>query len=134
MPTILSYPKRLTDPEWKKTEKTHKIAATGVGETLRKAEKSVKALSDQLKLNKDHAKVVALAKTAVADCKASGALLNQVVSKYKDQGAKDAIFDYRHRINRLASELEALTKLTDRDDIADKGDRVAERVKTIVGA
>lgn len=131
---ILTYPKRLTDPEWKKTEKAHKIAATGVGETLRKAEKSVKALSDQLKLKKDHAKVVALAKTAVADCKASGSLLNQTAAKYSAKGAKDAILDYRHLINRLGSELEPLTKLTDRDDIGDKADRVADRVKTIIGA
>lgn len=131
----LSFPKRLSDPEWKKTEKAHKIAATGVGETLRKAEKSVKALSDQLKLNKDHAKVIALAKTAVADCKASGDHLHKTGGKYStNKPAHDAIFDYRHLMNRLASELEPLTKLTARDDIADKADRVADRVKSIVGA
>ncbi|MBL8295463.1 MAG: hypothetical protein JNN08_26695 [Bryobacterales bacterium] len=131
----LSFPKRLSDPEWKKAEKAHKIAATGVGETLPTAEKSVKALSDQLKLNKDHAKVIALAKTAVADCGASGTHLNKTASKYStNKPAYDAILDFEHLMNRLASELESLTKLMPHDDIADKADRVADRVKSIIGA
>lgn len=134
MPQDLVYPKRLSDPEWKKAEKAVNVSATGLGEKLRKAEAAVKALSAHLKTRKDCAKVVTLAQAAIAAANAASSHAHKMGFKHDvNSPAGKTIGDFRHRLSRLASELEPLLKVRKEDEIADKADRVADRVKSIIG-
>jgi hypothetical protein len=83
----LYYPKKFTDPEWKKEEKRIKVSATGIGKALRDLEKAVGAVNAQVKGKavippKDFPKIQALYKaSADAGGKALAAITGQKVTK-----------------------------------------------------
>jgi hypothetical protein len=109
---LMVFPKVLSDPEWKKTEKAGGVSATGVGQTLREVETLYKKLDAGIEAAKQHntdAKQAKPAKDAtVAAIEKSVKTLDAVITKVKDAKKKQIITDFRFKLNRFGSELKNL--------------------------
>ncbi len=109
---LLTFPKILSDPEWKKTEKAGGVSATGVGQTLRDAETLYKKLDVSLESAKQHktdAKQAKPSKDAtVAAIEKSVKTLDGVLTKVKDDKKRKILADFRWKLNRFGSELKSL--------------------------
>ena len=109
----LNYPKKYTDPEWKKAEKTIKVSATGIGETLRTLETAVKAASTALdhKTNLQTIEKIVLAAAAATkkpyDTMSAAAAK---AKKAKNAAAVEYIDDLAFAVRRYGHELESLAE------------------------
>ena len=132
---MLTYPKKYTDAEWKKAEKTIKIEATGLGKTLRDMEKTAKTLDQGyvalVARKTDAAKVKAALKAHQVTTKKAADQIDDTWRKQKDKTpAEKYLSDLRFSIWRYLDELKEL-KPDDRrgpeDGVERFNDRVASR-------
>lgn len=129
---VAAYPKQLTDPVWKKVEKKGGVSATGVGQTLRDAEKVYKGFHDVLEAleqgKTDVAKVAPAQRAAAAALHKSEKTLEGVVQKVKNADKKKYLDKYRMFIGHIASEIEQFDP-KDRRGLKFPLDRYNDRVK-----
>jgi hypothetical protein len=125
----LSYPKAFSDAEWKKSEKQIKVSATGVGKTLRDLQKAVQAINSELAGGQDAKKLVLLFKAANVIAKKSyEAISDQWRQAAKGSAAEKYLVDFRFKMGRYQSELEAFDP-ADHRGMQWPVDRFNDRVK-----
>jgi len=126
-----AYPKQLTDPIWKKVEKAAGVSDTGVGQTLRDAEKVYATLATAmatLEAGKTDAKKVQPAqKAAAAALTKTAKTLGPVVAKVKNAEKKKFLAHYQSYVEHVAKEITAMD-LEDRRGLKIPLDRYNERV------
>jgi hypothetical protein len=114
---LTAYPKVLTDPAWKKVEKAAGVSATGVGKTLRDAEKAWQTLAGELaSLEKGQvppAKADASKKAMIAAFNQSETLLTGLLPKIKKPDKNVIIKDHAKVIENLIRDLRNSFNLVD---------------------
>ena len=126
-----AYPKQLTDPIWKKVEKAGGVSDTGVGQTLRDAEKAYKTLATAMAAleagKTDARKVQPAQKAAAAALTKTVKTLDPVIAKVKNAEKKKFLTHYRRYVEQVAKEITAMD-LEDHRGLKIPLDRYNERV------